>query len=138
MPYIERSNSTKKKPMPAGILVMVLVLAVFGLITRSCWFKQVEETIIVTKVRPGEQNRASVEVLFNVQNKSTIDRQQSFWVKLYSADTKELVADKIFSETIPGSSNREYLKIIEKFKRPLKENEKIGWVTIELYHPKLF
>jgi hypothetical protein len=133
----ERDNSPKKYPVPVIVKFIVLILVIFGIWIRGCYYRQLPKQMIVSEVFLSNITPQSVDVNFTLENRKGINMDQNLFVQLYTSENY-VIASKIVKVTVPANKKLEYVKILNDMNRPLHKGETIQKATVELYSPKLF
>jgi hypothetical protein len=137
MPIIEPTDYHRKYPVSATAKFIVLLLILFGIWFRGCWYKQQANEILISNVQVSDITSQSVDVHFTIENRKPIDWDQNLFIKVYTSENQQ-IASKIVKVHILKKRSQDYVKVIDKFERALKPNETIQKATVELYQAKVF
>jgi hypothetical protein len=137
MAPFEPINFPKKYPIPATVKFVVLLLVIFGIGLRTCYYRHLPKQMIISDVYLSSITPQSVEVNFTLENRKGVDMEQNLFIQLYTSENY-MICSKIVKVTVPAGRKLEYVKILDNLNRQLHEGEKLLKVTVELYTPKLF
>ena len=132
MAVIDRIDINKKRSVPAWTKMILLLLVVFGIYMRSCWNKQQKELILIQNPMVDSFNSASVDVVFDVINRTSRAMEKKILIRVYSEEGEE-IASKITLIKIQPSSNKRFLKVLQKINRPIRDESDVAKATVELY-----
>ncbi len=124
--------SGKGKKAPVGLKLILMIAVIFGLWVRSCWKSYERDSIQFENVRVENPTQVSADVYFTVVNKTIQDKKQSVIIKVYTSKG-ELIASKMTIIEITAKSKTAYLKVIDRFDKPLGKDEHLEKATIEIF-----
>jgi hypothetical protein len=133
---IERIDFPKRYPVPAWLMMTVVVMIFAGIMIHECTQKQLVNEIRISEVVVADYSRVHIEVQYTIQNASRFEREPNLMLKVYDAKG-ELIASVLYNIKIPARKTQELVKIIDKLDRPLDKGEKPGKVTLEVYPRKV-
>lgn len=136
MPIIKDRDFRRKRKIPDIIKLILLAAVIFGFYIRSCWNDAKERYYKVTDAKIVTNTRVSADISFKMRNQTDQKTSQPVLIKLYTESGQE-IASRVVRITLLPNSNKEYLKELKKFKRALREGEKLGKVTVEYYKPSI-
>lgn len=137
MAPFEPQNSPRKYPISATAKFIVLLLIIFGIWLRTCYYRQLPKQMIISEVILTNTTPQSVDVNFTVENRKGSDMVQNLFIQLFTTENY-VIDSKIVKISIPAGRKLEFVKILNNMNRPLHEGESIQKATVELYNPKLF
>ncbi len=120
--------------MPPFIMIILLVALLFGLYLKSCWKKQQDDILKITNIEIAEYTPGNIDIKFNIINVHDIALSKIILITVYDSEGFEL-ASKLSKIEITARSNKRYLKVLTKFERPVNDNNKPDFVTVEIHKP---
>ncbi len=132
MKSVERIDIKKRWPIPSYVKFVLMLAVIAGFWGHSCWKKNVGANIQISEIEVMQATMTSADISFYVASRADIPLKKSLLIKLTNVND-ELVASKITQIEIPPKTRKKYLKVLQKFERPLNGFEDIGEVTIEVY-----
>ncbi len=132
MKSVERIDIKKRWPIPSYVKFVLMLAVIAGFWGHSCWKKNVGTNIQISEIEVMQATMTSADISFYVASRADIPLKKSLLIKLTNVND-ELVASKITQIEIPPKTRKKYLKVLQKFERPLNGFEDIGEVTIEVY-----
>ena len=136
MPRIEKPDFKVKKGIPVSMKMALLIAVLVGIWSRSCFRTNEVENIVFENIFVENQTHISVEVIFDVNNQTFQNRQKNILIEIFTSQN-ELIASRITSIDIVSRETRRYVRRVERFERPLKEDE-IVYAKVSLYQRKAF
>jgi hypothetical protein len=130
-------NIPRKYPTSATVKFIVLLLVIFGIWLRSCYYRQLPKQMIISNVNISNVTSQSVDVNFTLENRKGVNMDQNLFIQLYTSENY-MISSKIVKVTVPANRKLEFIKILDDMNRPLNKAETIQKATVELYTPKLF
>jgi hypothetical protein len=137
MSPFEPINYPKKYPVSALVKFIVLLLVIFGIWLRGCYYRQLPKQMIISEVYISNVTSQSIDVNFSLENRKGISMDQNLLIQVYTSENY-VITSKIVKVTVPANKKLEYVKILNDMNRPLNKGESIQKATVELYRPKLF
>ncbi len=137
MSPFEAINFPKKYPVSASVKIVVLLLIIFGIWLRGCYYRQLPKEMIISEVSISNLTTQSVDVNFTLENRKGVNMDQNLFIQIFTTENY-MIASKIVKVTVPAGKKLGYVKILDNLNRPLNKGESIQKATVELYHPKLF
>ncbi|HHE40093.1 MAG: hypothetical protein DRI23_10135 [Candidatus Cloacimonadota bacterium] len=132
MKSVERIDIKKRWPIPSYVKFVLMLAVIAGFWGHSCWKKNVGANIQISEIEVMQATMTSADISFYVASRADIPLKKSLLIKLTNVND-ELVASRITQIEIPPKTRKKYLKVLQKFERPLNGFEDIGEVTIEVY-----
>jgi len=122
--------------VPGYLKFIIFLLILFGVWGRSCARNNELKKIIFFDVSYDITSLASIEVFFNVENKTLYSGKKPILIEVYT-NNGNLVASKLTNIEIEAKQTKKYVLVLDKFERALRVNESIGEVKICLYQRKV-
>lgn len=133
MPTITRTDFKKtKKTIPVGIKLALLIAFGFGIWFKTCYKDYQKENITFEKIRLENPTNMSVDVYFTINNPTYQNGKKNVFIQVITS-YNDILATKLTTIQLDAKSKQEYIKVIDKFKRPLATDEKIVKATVEFY-----
>ena len=137
MPVVKSPDLKKKYPVPAWVKMILLLAVVFGLVVRSCIHRSEKRNIVISNVMITEYTTLSADVSFEITNKGGVPyKRQPIMIRIQT-HTGEEIASRLTTIAIKPKTTQRYLKVLDKFERPLTEDE-VPVAEVTLYKPGLF
>ncbi len=138
MPILDnRIDINKKYPTSSTVKLILLITAIFGLYLRSCYIKNQNKKIIFKNAKVSAFTQASIDVEFDVINKSGIAKDRPILIRVINKNGVE-VASKITKIYVKNDGKiHGYLIEITKIKNPIKSLNDVGIVVVKLYNPSI-
>ena len=137
MPRIEKPDFKTKKSIPSIIKFVLMIAVILGIWGRSCWRKSEIENFVFTNIVVENQTHVSVEVIFDVNNKTFQTGRKNILIEVFT-DQHEMIASRITTIEVSANETRRYVRTIENFLWQLKENETIAYARVGLYQRSAF
>jgi len=137
MSLIERPDFKARRGIPVTMKLILMIAVIIGIWGRSCWRANERNNIIFEKVTITEITPVSVEFSFEVDNQTLQSGEKPVLIKVYT-DREELLASRIAKVNIISNQKQKHFRIIDKFDRPLRQDEVISRVEVELYQKSVF
>ncbi|MCL2064542.1 MAG: hypothetical protein FWG98_09255 [Candidatus Cloacimonetes bacterium] len=137
MPKIERTDFKKKRGIPFTMKMTLFIAVILGIWGRSCWRVVELENYLITNISLENPTSVSVEVIFDVSNKSFQSGRKNILIEVFT-DGHYLIANRITPIEVAPQESRRYVRTIENFNRPLRDGENIGYAKVSLYQRSAF
>jgi hypothetical protein len=137
MKSIDRIDITKKRPIPIGAKMVILLAVIFGIWLRAGWVKKQPYTLHFFNIRAAEVTSSSIEVNFEVSNPNDIEVTKSILIRAFTPKG-ELIADRITEIVSKPKQKQKYIKMLNILNIPIKSVDDIGDITVEIYTPSFF
>lgn len=134
MAVFERMELKKRRPVPNWIKLVLLVMVLFGIYIRSCWKEKQVDQIQISNIEIGDFTNSTIDIHFSALNSYNVDLTKPIIIKVFLDQEVEL-ASRLTSIDIPANSNKNYLKVLNRFIKPLNNLDEIKEVTVEVYNP---
>lgn len=134
MSVFERMEMKKKRPIPNYAIMVLLLMMVFGVYLRSCWKEKQVHQIEIANIEIVDHTNASIDIQFSANNPYKVPLKKSILIKVILTSGADL-ASRLTSIEFPPNSNKKYLKILNRFAKPLTSLDEISKVTVEIYNP---
>ncbi len=132
MPKIIKPEITySKRQIPIGIKIALLIAVVMGIWLRSCWKDYQKENIIFENIRLENPTPVSVDVTYTINNKTFNEGRHKIFIQVFTSKN-EVITQKMFFINLKAKSQVEYIKVLDKFNRPLEEGETLMKAQITL------
>jgi hypothetical protein len=117
---------------------MALMIAVImGITMRSCYVKNQGKSFVISEVTLQEKTRVSADVAFTITNTARVTQKKSVLIQVYDTNG-DLLASKLSQVEVPGNSEKRFLKVLQKFKRPVRDASEIELATVDIYTSSVF
>ncbi|MCD4818335.1 MAG: hypothetical protein K8S23_06555 [Candidatus Cloacimonetes bacterium] len=137
MKSVDRIDMNKRRAIPAGAKLFLLVAVIFGITLKNCWRKNQDTKIVISNIHVQEFTSVSIDVAFTIENKTSMELEKNILIRVFAPDKKE-IASRIAKISILPNSKQKYLKVLQKLNRPIKDENTIANITVELYNPSIF
>jgi len=137
MKSVGRIDINKKRAIPASAKLLLLVAVIFGISLKNCWQKSQKSNIIISDIHTSEYTSVSLDVAFTVENKTSMKLEKNILIRVYAPDNKE-IGSRIAKITLFPKRKQDFLKVLQKLNKPIKETSDIAKITVELYNPSIF
>lgn len=137
MKVFAEHQTPRRYPIPAWVKMALMIAVILGLTLRSCYVKQQGRSFVISGVTIQEKTRVSVDVVFTITNTARVTQKKSVLIQVYDTNG-DLVASKLSQIEVPGTSERRFLKVLQKFKRPIKDASEIELATVDIYNSSVF
>ncbi len=124
MANFERMDIKKRWPVPNWIKLVLLGMMIFGFYLRSCWKEVQTNQVQISNIEAVDFTNASIDVQFTIANPNGVDLKKSILIKVILNSDAEL-ASRLTSIEIPAKSKKNYLKILNRFAKPLNSLDEI-------------
>ncbi len=137
MPVVKSPDIRKKFPVPAWTKMVLLLAVIFGLAVRSCIHRSEKRNIQISNVMISEYTTLSADVSFEIENKGGVHYAKQVIMIRIKTHRGEEIASRLTTVNIKPKSRQRYMKVLDKFDRPLAEDE-VPVAEVTLYKPGLF
>ena len=137
MPVIEKPDFKAKKGIPVAMKLTLLLAVFMGIWSRSCWRANELEKIVFENVVIENPTSISVEVIFDINNKTFQKGKKPILIEIFTS-TGDVIASRITPVEIEATTTKRYVRQIEGFQRPIRENEYISHARVSLFQKKAF
>jgi len=138
MPIIERPDlMQRRRSIPSSLKLILLAAVILGFYIRSCWYDTKDKYYEIGNIELTSQTISSVDVTFEITNNTKLYKKESVIIRLFTDNGDEL-ASRITDVEIKPRSQRRYRKLIDKWKRQLRQGEQLSHATVEIYKPTIF
>lgn len=134
MSVFERMEMKKKRPIPNYAILVLLLMMVFGIYLRNCWKEKQTSQIEISDIEIVDHTNASIDIQFSANNSYNIQLKKTIIIKVILTSGADLASRLTYIE-VPPKSNKKYLKILNRFAKPLNSLDEIEKVTVEIYNP---
>jgi len=132
MPKFFKPTGKVRGQFPLSIKLGFFLALMIGLWVRSCVRTSELENIVFDTIMIENQTHLSCEVLFTIHNKTFQKGRKKVLIEVYT-DKNELISNKLAVIILEPNSVKQYVQILERFHRPLREGESIEFAVISLY-----
>ncbi|MGI6197618.1 MAG: hypothetical protein ACOYIS_00635 [Candidatus Cloacimonadaceae bacterium] len=129
---IDRLPFPRKHKLKQSVVLVVVLMALFGLWLRSCNRTKMQEKVIVHSVNIDEFGSNYVKISFEIENKDSRDRSVKLLAKI-SDEQDEEIASKLFEITLKAKSKGIRSQTLDEVTRAIKEGERPHRATLRLY-----
>jgi hypothetical protein len=135
MPKIERTVLKSKRGggMPASIKFAIFIAVILGLWGRSCWRSNRVENITFENIVIENPTSISIELIYEVNNNTLQKGKTPILIQVITNNNEEIASVLYNIDIVPQQRSR-HIRVIDSFKRPLREGEYVDRVEIGLYH----
>lgn len=131
MPIVDRLPFPRKYKLKQGVVLLVLLAAIFGLWLRSQSRKALGERVIIHSVSIDRHDTQFVEISFEIENKGNQAQDVMLLARIFDPAGDE-IASKLFQITLKPSWKGTRSHTLDKMTRPLRPGEKPYRATLEL------
>lgn len=131
MPIVDRLPFPRKYKLHQGVVLLVVLAALFGLWLRSQSRKALGERVIIHSIGIERYDTQFVEINFEIENKGKKAEDVMLLARIYDPAGDE-IASKLFQIALKPSWKGPRSHILDKMTRPLKPGEKPYRATMEL------
>ncbi|HPM03165.1 MAG TPA: hypothetical protein PK816_13500 [Candidatus Cloacimonadota bacterium] len=132
MPHIIKPELTfSKRQIPNGVKIALLIAVVMGIWLRSCWKDYQKENIVFENIHLENSTPVSVDVLFTINNQTVKAGRHRIFIQVFTSKN-DVITQKMTFVEIKAKSKDQYIKVLDKFKRPLEEGEILQKAIITL------
>ena len=137
MKVFAEHETPRRYPIPAWVKFALMIAVIMGFSMRSCYLKNQSKSFVISNVTIQEKTRVSADVAFTITNLTKVKLKKSVMIQVYDTNG-DLLANKLSQVEVPGSSERRFLKVLQKFVQPIKDTSEIELATVDIYNSKLF
>lgn len=137
MSVIEKPEFSSKRTIPVSMKLILMIAVIIGIWGRSCWRANERANIIFDNVIIEELTPVSVEFSFEVENNTSQSGNKAILIKVFT-DRNELVSSRITNVNIIPGKRQKHFRVIDRFDRAIRDDEKIGRVEVYLYQKSAF
>lgn len=101
MSPFEAINFPKKYPVSASVKIVVLLLIIFGIWLRGCYYRQLPKEMIISEVSISNLTTQSVDVNFTLENRKGVNMDQNLFIQIFTTENY-MIASKIVKVTVPA------------------------------------
>ncbi len=120
-----------RRQIPTSAKLILLLAVIIGIWMRSCWLNYQKENIQFTDIKLESATPVSVDVTFNIDNKSLKSGKHRIFIEVFTS-RNEVIAKKLTFVDISSKSKKGYIKVIDKFSRPLFDDETLTHARVTL------
>lgn len=132
MSVIKKPEITyNRRQIPNSAKIILFFAVIIGIWVRSCWINYQKENIQFTDIKLENITNMSVDVTFNIVNKSVKSGKHRIFIEVFSSKN-EVVAKKLTFVEISSKSNKRYIRVLDKFVRPLFPDETLTHARVSL------
>lgn len=131
MPIVDRLPFPRKYKLHQGVVLLVLLAALFGLWLRSNARKSLSERVIIHSIAIERYDTQFVEISFEIENKGNNSQDVMLLARISDPAGAE-IASKLFQITLKPASKGIRSHTLDKMTRPLRPGEKPYKATLEL------
>jgi len=131
LPRIERTDLSTSKRTPAIMKLALLIAVVLGIWGRACHRRSEIENFLFSNITIENQTHISAEIIFDMENNTFQKGKKNILIELFAAND-ELIASRLTPIDIIPNETRRYVRVVENFNRPLKQDE-IIYAKVSLY-----
>jgi len=132
MPTIGTPNIKKKNSISPTVKLILLVAVILGLIIWNCSQDREKSNILFEEITHENSTHLSVEVMFYINNKTLQSGRKPVLIQVFTS-SGDMIASRITSIDLEPRSRRRIIRIIDNFERPLRADETISHVNVELF-----
>lgn len=137
MSLIEKPDFKQKRNIPASMKLALMLAVIIGIWGRSCWRSNELKNIIFDNIVIENPTPVSVDIIFEVYNNTSQKGQKAILIEIFT-NTNELLSSRITSIEINPKQRNKFVRVIDKFQRPLSPNEEISHANVKLYQKSAF
>jgi len=131
MPMVDRLPFPRKYKLHQGVVLFVVLAALFGLWLRSQSRKSLSERIIVHSISIERYDTQFVEIGYQIESKGKRDEEVMLLARIFDPAGDE-IASKLFQITVRAGMKASRSHTLDKMTRPLRPGEKPYRATLEL------
>ncbi len=136
MPVVQSPRIPRKFPVPVWMKLVLLLAVVLGLVIRSYLHKNDIKNIQISNVMISDYTKISADVTFEVENLARYAyKDQAIMIKIFTHNGEE-IASRLAAVDIQPKKKQRFLKVLDKFERPLQDDE-VPVAEVTLYKPGL-
>jgi hypothetical protein len=110
----------------------LLIAFGFGIWFSTCWKNYQKNNITFENIRFQNQSNMSVDLYFTVNNPTYKNGKTRIYIQAYT-NKNQKITSKITYIDLEPKSKQNFIKVLEKFERPLMKDEVIDKAAIEFY-----
>jgi hypothetical protein len=137
MKVFAEHQTPRRYPIPAWVKMALMIAVIMGITMRSCYVKNQGKSFVISEVTLQEKTRVSADVAFTITNTARVTQKKSVLIQVYDTNG-DLLASKLSQVEVPGNSEKRFLKVLQKFKRPVRDAGEIELATVDIYTSSVF
>jgi len=122
MPTFTRTDVKTKGRVPLSIMIIIFVALITGMWVRSCSLQDETKKITIDNVKLENQTPVSIDVIFDVDNKTLQSTRKTLLIELYT-NTGQKIYSTIKIINIYPRKRQTYVYVFDNWERPLQEGE---------------
>ena len=129
---IDRLPFPRKHKLKQSVILVVILMALFGIWLRSCNRARMQEKIIIHSVDIEEFGSNYVMISYEIENTDARDRSVMLLARI-SDEKDDEIASKLFEITVKAKSKGKRSQTLDEVTRAIKDGERPYRATLRLY-----
>lgn len=129
---IDRLPFPRKHKLKQSVILVVILMAMFGLWLRGCKRAKLQEKIIIHSVNIEDFGSNYVMISYEIENTDSRDRSVMLLARISDEQDGE-IASKLFEITLKAKSKGSRSHTLDEVTRAIKEGERPYRATLRLY-----